>query len=472
MDWTRRRFLLSTTLIAGIAGCQQSGTGSTPPPPTASHPTDSPSSTTTATGSDRTPYPPEPEMTAGTPSPTRTESSTPGSPVASTVARTEHQTATPTETETTTKTQTEIETATQSPTATQQPTVAESSIGTQQPTVAESPTETHQPTETKTQQLTETETEAESETESLYVGETIPQIPHAPRGTTPPTGSTVHPSAATPVLRASDVTDYGDVDYVADPFIFVEDGTWHMFFEILTEHRSPDAPIGHATSPDGLDWTYDQVVLEKKYHTSFPFVWKYRGAYYMCPPTGQKVELYKARQFPTDWTYIGNAIDVEYYSHDPTFVRYQGRWWLFTDRGNDSVMVYHSTDLEAEGWTPHSQNPVVTDRRSAGRQGGRPIVVGDQLYLYFQDGVENYGNAVRCYEVTDLSPSTYADQEVAGSPVLHEFGTGWASNGMHTFDPWWRGPDKGWRCAVDGVQAQDAIEDLWTIGILDIPPTE
>jgi hypothetical protein len=278
-------------------------------------------------------------------------------------------------------------------------------------------------------------------------------------------------SAATPVLRASDVTDYGDVDYGADPFMFVEDGTWHMFFEILNDHRSPDAPIGHATSPDGLDWTYDQVILTKKYHTSFPLVWKYNDEYYMCPPTGTRVELYKARSFPTDWTHIGNAIDVEYYPHDPTFVRYQGRWWLFTDRGNENVMVYHSTDLETEGWTPHSQNPVVTDRRYAGRQGGRPIVVGDQLFLYFQDGVENYGDAVRCYAVTDLSPSTYADREVAGSPTLHEFGTGWASNGMHTFDPWWRGPGKGWRCAVDGVRAQDAVEDLWTIGIVDIPPT-
>jgi hypothetical protein len=404
-----------------------------------------------------------------------TGTGTPHSPSPSSDALTETQTTTPTETitpiETATpaETHTKIETGTQSPTETQQPTVAASPTAIQQSTE----TEIQQPTETKIQQSTETETETETETDtaSLYGGETIPQIPHALRGTTPPTGSHFSASAATPVLRASDVTDYGDVDYVADPFMFIEDGTWHMFFEILTENRSPDAPIGHATSPDGLDWTYDQVVLEKQYHTSFPFVWKYRGAYYMCPPTGKKVELYKARRFPTDWTYIGNAIDVEYYSHDPTFVRYQGRWWLFTDRGNENVMVYHSTDLEAEGWTPHSQNPVVTDRRRAGRQAGRPIVVGDQLYLYFQDGVENYGNAVRCYEVTDLSPSTYADQEVAGSPVLYEFGTGWASNGMHTFDPWWRGPDNGWRCAVDGVRAQDAVEDLWTIGILDIPPT-
>ncbi len=314
--------------------------------------------------------------------------------------------------------------------------------------------------------------EATTDTTAPHSGDTIPQTPHAPPSVQPPTGSNFHPSAATPVLRASDVTDYGDVDYVADPFMFVEDGTWHMFFEILNENRRPDAPIGHATSPDGRNWTYNQVVLTKQYHTSFPLVWKYHGEYYMCPPTGRRVELYKAQDFPTKWTHIGNTIEDGYYAHDPTFVRYNGRWWLFTDRGYDNVMVYHSTDLEREGWTPHAQNPVVSNRLRAGRQGGRPIVIDGRLYLYFQDCVENYGDAIRCYEVTELSPTTYADREVSGSPVLHEFGSGWANNGMHTFDPWWRGPEKGWRCAVDGVRAQDSTEDLWTIGIVDIPPTQ
>lgn len=312
--------------------------------------------------------------------------------------------------------------------------------------------------------------EASSESDILYQGETIPQSPHTPTEATPPVGIDFEASAATPVLRARDVTDYGAVDYVADPFLFVEEGAWHMFFEIYNEDRTPDAPIGHATSSDGLEWSYDRIVLKKKVHTSFPLVWKYQSEYYMCPPSGKRVELYKAQAFPHEWTHIGNTIDVEYYSHDPTFVRYQDRWWLFTERDNRNVMVYHSTDLEREGWTAHEQNPVVTDRLSAGRQGGRPIVRGNRLYLYFQDSVENYGDRIRCYEVTDLSPSIYRDRELSTSPLLHEFGTGWAGDGMHTFDSWWLGPGNGWRCAVDGIREQDSVEDLFTIGIVDLPP--
>jgi hypothetical protein len=102
---------------------------------------------------------------------------------------------------------------------------------------------------------------------------------------------------------------------------------------------------------------------------------------------------------------------------------------------------------------------------------GRPVVHDGRLFLYFQDGVENYGDRIRCYEVIELSPAAYA-REVSTSPLLHEFGTEWASDGMHTFDPWWRRPRKGWRCAVDEVREQHGVEDLFTIGIDDLPPRD
>lgn len=380
MDWTRRRFLWSTALVAAVTGCQQSENKSTRTAITRTAPRQQ---TTTVTRTSSTQSAPVP---TSSPPDVRTTIHS---------KETDPQTGTKTETPPNTRSETKSGDGTERAEPTEEGKVA----GVEQ---TDEPTE-----EREVVELEQTDEPADgqetAEPEPLHVGETIPQFPHAPVGTAPPTGANVRPSAATPVLRARDVTDYGSVDYVADPFMFLEAGTWHMFFEIVNEDRTPDAPIGHATSSDGLRWTYDKVVLTKRYHTSFPLVWKQRGDYYMCPPTGKRVELYKARRFPTDWRHIGNAIDVDYYPHDPTFVQYQGRWWLFTDRGNDSVMVYHSRDLEREGWTPHRQNPVVTDRLRAGRQGGRPMVVGDRLFLYFQDSVENYGDAIRCYELTSSS---------------------------------------------------------------------
>nr|WP_129115368.1 hypothetical protein [Halegenticoccus tardaugens] len=187
----------------------------------------------------------------------------------------------------------------------------------------------------------------------------------------------------------------------------------------------------------------------------------------MCPPTGRRVELWKATDVPAAWEHVGNAIEVDYYSHDPAFFRYEGRWWLVTDRGNDEVMVYYSDELEATDWTPHAENPVVADRITAARQGGPPIVTDDGVFVFFQDLRDQYGDKVRAYRVTELTPETYADEELPASPVAAEFGTGWNETSMHTFDPWYLGPEEGWRCAVDGTRASGE----YAIGIFDAPAT-
>ena len=56
-----------------------------------------------------------------------------------------------------------------------------------------------------------------------------------------------------PVLTAEDVSDMA-AQYVADPFIIREHGSWYMFFEVLG--RSPKkGVISFAVSDDGISWT-------------------------------------------------------------------------------------------------------------------------------------------------------------------------------------------------------------------------
>lgn len=328
------------------------------------------------------------------------------------------------------------------------------------------PTETPHPTATSEpgSPTPEETTQTPSETPAPYSGATIPETDHpASRGVPLATGP--HPDVDNPILTADDVTDFGDVTYVADPFLFVEEGEWHLFFEVYNENRNnPDAPIGYAHSTDGRDWEYDEIVLAKDHHTSFPLVWKWEGEYYMCPPTGKDVELWKARSFPHEWEHIGNVLDVDFYPHDPVFFRHGDRWWLFTDYENRDVMAYYSDALESFDWTPHAGNPVVTDRGTAARQAGRPVVVDGTPHLFFQDCAHEYGDAVRAYAVEELSPTTYADRERDCSPVLAEAGVGWNADGMHTYDPWWVGD--GWVGAVDGK-----VDGTWSIGLFYAPAT-
>jgi hypothetical protein len=331
---------------------------------------------------------------------------------------------------------------------------------------------TGQPTTTngtETTPTTETTTAAPGET--LYSGETIPPTNYGEMATRPPTVAAPSAEVTNPVLTAEDVTDFGRVDYVADPFLFREEGSWYLFFEIFNADRSPDSAIGLATSEDGLHWEYQGVALEKNSHTSFPLVWKWNGEYYMSPADGKAVELFRAKEFPSKWDRLGTVLEESFFPHDPVYAHWNDRWWLFTSRENQDVMVYHSPELTAgtDNWTPHANNPVVTDRIRAARQGGRPIVMDDALYLFFQDLEYEYGDQIRAFRVTELSENTYSDEEVQHSPVLTGFGSGWNSRKMHHYDAWSLGEEEGWRAAVDGAHGPSGNEVEWGIGIYDAP---
>jgi hypothetical protein len=82
----------------------------------------------------------------------------------------------------------------------------------------------------------------------MYVG-------NSPLAVSPPAGIT------NPVLTSDDVTD-ASASFVADPFMLFKDAGWHMFFEVLVDNGD----IGYASSLDGLNWTYQQIVINETFH--------------------------------------------------------------------------------------------------------------------------------------------------------------------------------------------------------------
>ncbi len=198
-----------------------------------------------------------------------------------------------------------------------------------------------------------------------------------------------------PVLTREDVSDV-TAAVVADPFMLRVSDTWFMFFEVFN-WKANKGEIGLATSCDGMNWAYQQIVIAERFHLSYPYVFEWMNEYYLIPESHQagSVRLYKGP------------------------------------------------------WRPHATRPAIARNARTSRPAGRIIVNGGRLFRYAQSCVPTYGTEVRALEVTTLSTSSYREREIDRSPVLAPTGVGWNAHGMHHIDPH-RLNDGRWLACVDG----------------------
>ena len=264
--------------------------------------------------------------------------------------------------------------------------------------------------------------------------------------------------------------------FVADPFLFYENGIWYMFFEVLNANTyywkvntngtktltQGQGDLAYATSTDGLNWEYKKIVLDEYFHLSYPYVFKYDGAYYMIPETYQanEIRLYKAESFPEKWVKTATLVSGRKLV-DSSIFRYNNKWWMFTtdQETSSNCYLYYSDNLSI-GWKEYP-GKVIQNNKSIARPGGR-------AFVFKNNGQEQVVRIVQEYDVMNniygwriigfnsvISGSTYseslidADSSTSGmDTILKESGSGWNSYGMHQFDPWWTG--NHWLCAADG----------------------
>lgn len=262
-----------------------------------------------------------------------------------------------------------------------------------------------------------------------------------------------------PVLMAADVTDTR-ADFVADPFMLRFGGRWYLFFEVL-ESSSRRGVISVASSDNGYSWRYEQVVLREPFHLSYPYVFEWRGHFYMVPESGEAgaVRLYRASQFPFHWDYVSQLIVGKHW--DPSLIHHEGRWWLFAVDEHASLTLHHAVELEGP-WIRHPQSPVVKESLRIARPGGRLIVYQHSIIRFAQDGHPTYGSALRAFIVDELTERDYREHELPGGPVLTGSGGGWNATGMHHLDIEFA-EDGQWLACVDGNRRRWAFN--WRLGV-------
>ncbi len=254
-----------------------------------------------------------------------------------------------------------------------------------------------------------------------------------------------------PVFTAADITDF-PACFVADPFVARDANGWYLFFEALNA-VTLRGNIAVATSPDGLKWTYRQVVLDEPFHLSYPQVFQWGTNWYMLPEAARsgQVRLYRATEFPWKWALATNLLDGAYV--DTSLLHHAGRWWLFaTPRHSWKTLNLFSADQPTGPWKPHPCSPIIVNNSNIARPGGRMIVHEGTPIRYAQDADPTYANALHAFRITSLTPNGYSEEPVAQDPLLCAAGTGWNGLGMHQIDAVSIAPGQ-WRAYVDGVGA-------------------
>jgi hypothetical protein len=259
------------------------------------------------------------------------------------------------------------------------------------------------------------------------------------------------PAIANPVLVNTDVTDRSAA-FVADPFMIRAD-PWFMFFEVLNNANGL-GEIGLASSVDGINWTYEQIVLSEPFHLSYPYVFEWQHSFYMIPETlgANDICLYQADEFPRRWSLAAKLIEGQY--ADPSVVFCDGLWWMFacsTPYLHDTLRLFFATELTGP-WREHPRSPLMINDPRRARPGGRVLTLNDRLVRFTQDCTPRYGTRVRAFEIMELDTTRYVEVERPESPILQPSGGGWNAHGMHHVDAH-QLPDGKWLACVDGKSA-------------------
>jgi hypothetical protein len=204
----------------------------------------------------------------------------------------------------------------------------------------------------------------------------------------------------------------------ADPHAIQSGDRYYIFIEEFLQHKNK-GHISVIELDDSGNWKSPVKVLEKDYHLSYPFIFKWKDRVYMVPESraNKTIDLYECADFPYKWEFKKCLMD-NISAVDTTLFHHANKWWLFTGIAenraaapNVELFLYYTDDLFNGEWTSHPHNPIVSDVKSA-RPAGSVFVKDGKLFRPSQDCSKTYGYGFDLNEIVTLSETEYRESRV------------------------------------------------------------
>ncbi len=204
----------------------------------------------------------------------------------------------------------------------------------------------------------------------------------------------------------------------ADPFIVQKNNKYFVFFEEMLYKDQKGRIAVFEMDKNGICGEA-KTVLERNYHLSYPFIFQDNGGLFMLPESSKNrtIEIYECIQFPMKWVHRETLFhNIE--AADTTLFNHDNKYWLFTSIRknphtsiNDELYLFFSDRLLGGSWTPHPNNPVVSNVE-ASRPGGSIFTIGKRIFRPAQNASKYYGYGMQIMEITNLSEEAYEEKPV------------------------------------------------------------
>lgn len=194
--------------------------------------------------------------------------------------------------------------------------------------------------------------------------------------------------------------------WAADPFCISFKNENYLFYELFDKYRHKGLIAFSKIENDEI--TKPKIILDEKYHLSFPNIFKLNDVFYMIPETSgsQSIKLFKATRFPDKWIEVKTIRD-NCSSVDTIILEDSNKKYLITSdtvKGSPCLVTNYMFEVDNEFEILKSYK--LTTGNDGNRNGGNIVNIDNYKYRVGQICLKRYGEGLKIYKIESLNPYT------------------------------------------------------------------